>query len=55
MTDDEREVRIRDLGQQINESWNAEEIRALWAEMRGLIMQRSPAQVQAMETAKGLR
>lgn len=55
MTDDEREQRILDLGQQINESWEPDELRSLWAEMRGLIMQRSPAQVEAMEVARGLK
>ncbi|HEY6018401.1 MAG TPA: hypothetical protein VIY48_00420 [Candidatus Paceibacterota bacterium] len=55
MTDEKRELRIKDLGQQINESWDAEELKALWAEMRGLILQRSPAQVQAMEKALGLQ
>lgn len=55
MTDEKRELRIKDLGQQINESWDAEELKALWAEMRGLILQRSPAQVRKMEQERGLR
>ncbi|PVX77191.1 hypothetical protein [Paraburkholderia unamae] len=55
MTDAEREERIRDLGQQINESWEPDELRSLWTEMRGLIMQRSQAQIHAMEVAQGLK
>lgn len=55
MTDNEREARIELLGHAIVLETDLVKRARMWREMRELILGRSLAQVQRMETQKGLR
>lgn len=55
MTDEQREEMLETLGLRFQFASSQEERRELWAEIKLLINGRSKAQVERMETEKGLR
>lgn len=55
MTDQERETRIKELGDAMVRATSEYARGVLWQQMRSLISQRSRAQVTRMERQKGLR
>lgn len=55
MTDDERETAILAAKLRMMVSTCPADRRAAWADMKQLILDRSPAQVEKMERERGLR
>lgn len=55
MTDDERETAIFEAGLRMQAAATPEQRRIAWADMKQLILDRSPAQVEKMERERGLR
>jgi len=55
LTDDERERRIKELGEAMVSAGSEYARGVLWQQMRSLIAQRSRTQVARMERQKGLR
>lgn len=55
MTDDERETAILEAQLRMCIARSSEQRRSAWADMKQLILDRSPAQVEKMERERGLR
>ena len=55
MTDNERETAILEAKLRMMTASSPEQRRAAWADMKQLILDRSPAQVEKMERERGLR